>query len=130
MNARLGCSPMPLALAAGQVQRVLVDAGSMLVVTQGALTVRFPFAWLAGNVVSRELALYAEAAHRLEDGGWIDLMAEGEAEAVILAPDSEGLWVRAGVVVEQVLARLRASRSTGREMAGQTRITRANGDFC
>lgn len=120
MDARLGCSPMTLTLAAGQVQRVLVDAGSMLVVAQGVLTVRFPFAWLAGSVVSRELALRAEAAHRLEDGGWIDLVAEGDAVAVLLAPDTEGLWVRAGAVVERALARLRVSRPAGREMAGHS----------
>lgn len=99
MDARRECSPMTLALAAGQVQRVLVEAGSTLVVTQGTMRLRFPFAWLAGKVVARELPLLAEATYPLEDGGWVDLEAAGGAEAVILPPESAGLWAKLGQVL-------------------------------
>jgi len=92
MIARQGCAPLVLQLVAGQVQRVLVEAGSTIVVMQGVLTIRFPFAWLAENVVARELSVCAEAVHCLEQGGWIDLMAEGGVEAVVLPPDGTGRW--------------------------------------
>jgi hypothetical protein len=102
MDARQGCSPMTLALAAGQVQRVLVEAGSVLVVTQGAVTVRFPFAWLAEHVVARSVPVSAEAAYRLEDGGWVDLVAERDAEAVIVSPEGAGLWARVGKLLDVI----------------------------
>lgn len=102
MDARQGCSPMTLALAAGQVQRVLVEAGSTLVVTRGAVTLHFPFAWLAENVVARSVPLSAEAAYRLEDGGWVDLVAERGAEAVILPPEGAGLWARVGELLNVI----------------------------
>lgn len=102
MDARQGCSPMTLVLAVGQVQRVLVEAGSTLVVTQGAVTVRFPFAWLAENVVARSVPLSAEAAYRFEDGGWVDLLAERGAEAVIVPPEGAGLWARVGKLLGEI----------------------------
>ena len=102
MDARQGCSSMTLELAAGQVQRVLVEAGSMLVVTQGVVTVRFPFTWLAEHVVARSVPLSAEAAYRLVDGGWVDLVAERGAEVVILPPDGAGLRARVGKLLEVI----------------------------
>jgi hypothetical protein len=116
MDARRECSPMTLALAAGQVQRVLVEAGSTLVVTQGSVTLRFPFAWLAGNVLARELPLLAEAAYPLEDGGWVDLVAVGRAEAVILPPESAGLWARIGQVLALPVGR-RAGKFPAKSVA-------------
>lgn len=105
MDARRECSPMTLALAAGQVQRVLVEAGSTLLVTQGTLTLRLPFAWLAGKVVVRELPLLAETTYPLEDGGWVDLEAVGRAEAVILPPESAGPWAKIGQMLAVPLGR-------------------------
>lgn len=128
MGARQGCSPVTMALAAGQAQRLLVEAGSILVVTQGALTVRFPFVWLAEKVVARELSVRAEEAHCFQEGGWIDLLALGSVEALLLPPDDIGLWARAG----QCLARLLTAARTptgGPEMgapgSGKLRETEA-----
>lgn len=115
MDARQGCSSMTLELAAGQVQRVLVEAGSMLVVTQGMVTVRFPFAWLAENVVARSVPVSADAVYRLEDGGWVDLVAERGAEAVILPPEGAGLWARVG----KLLAIMPSLRHFNKLRAGQ-----------
>ncbi|MBI2307715.1 MAG: hypothetical protein HYU78_10485 [Rhodocyclales bacterium] len=109
MNARQGSAPMTLVLAAGQVQRVLVEAGSMIMVTQGALTVRFPFAWLAENVVACETQVRADEARCLEQGGWIDLVASGSVEALLLPPDGVGLWTRVGQRVGQMLREAQAS---------------------
>lgn len=96
MGARYGNSPMPLVLAAGQVQRVLVEGGSTLVIMQGVLTVRYPFAWLAQNIVALEARLAAEGAHCFREGGWVDLVASRDVEAMILPPETAGLWAALG----------------------------------
>lgn len=101
MAARHEYSSMRLALAAGQVQRVLVEAGSTLVVTQGEVRLRFPFAWIADCVVAREISLCAEAALCLEAGGWVDLEAKGGVEMLVLQPEKAGLWASVGRILAQ-----------------------------
>ncbi|HEX5804382.1 MAG TPA: hypothetical protein VFY24_15300 [Azospira sp.] len=109
MNARQGSAPLALRLGAGQAQRVLVEAGSVIVVTQGALSIRFPFAWLAENVVARECPVRTDEAYCLEQGGWIDLVADGSVEALVLPPDGAGLWARVGQRLGRMLRDVRAS---------------------
>ena len=96
---------LSLVLASGQVQRVLVEAGSMLVVVEGALRIRFPFASLAERLVALEAPLAAEEACCLEEGGWIELLALEAAEVLILSPQNTSLWRRLGRYLERSLAR-------------------------
>lgn len=96
---------LSLVLASGQVQRVLVEAGSMLVVGKGALRVCFPFASLAERLVAVEAALAAEEACCLEAGGWIELLALEAAEVLILSPENTSLWRRLGRYLERSVAR-------------------------
>lgn len=110
MDARCGNSPMNLVLAAGQVQRVLVEAGSMLVVTEGVLSVRFPFRCLADNLVALEAQLRAEEAHQLQDGGWVDLVALVRVQAMILPPKSSVLWEQVGRYVGRMFAATQSAR--------------------
>ena len=69
---------MGLALGKDDARRVLVEAGTTVLVLEGALTVRGPLQWLAETPVAPEQRLVSEQALMLESGGWIDLMA-GEA---------------------------------------------------
>ncbi|MFO1345672.1 MAG: hypothetical protein U1E85_05180 [Rhodocyclaceae bacterium] len=103
MGARTGS--LSLLLASGQVQRVLVEAGSMLVVGKGTLRVCFPFATLAERLVAVEAPLAAEEACCLEAGGWIELLALEAAEVLILSPENTSLWRRLGRYLERSLAR-------------------------
>jgi len=103
MGARTGS--LSLLLASGQVQRVLVEAGSMLVVGNGTLRVCFPFATLAERLVAVEAPLAAEEACCLEAGGWIELLALEAAEVLILSPENTSLWRRLGRYLERSLAR-------------------------
>ena len=121
MGARTGSSPMVLMLAAGCVQRVLVEAGSSIVLTQGVVTVSFPYAWMAERVVAREALVRAEEIHCLEEGGWIDLLAASDAEAVILSPD-QGLWERMGRCVARMLSAAQTERRPSRG-AGQATLS-------
>lgn len=91
--------PLALALVAGQVQRVLVEPGSTLVVAQGGVRVHFPFAWLAEHTLARSLTLAAEEVHELAAGGWIELEATEAAAVVLLPPAASGLWAKIGAVL-------------------------------
>lgn len=112
---------MVLMLAAGCVQRVLVEAGSSIVLTQGVVTVSFPYAWMAERVVAREALVRAEEIHCLEEGGWIDLLAASDVEAVILPP-GQGLWERLGRCVARVLSAAQPERRPSRG-AGQATLS-------
>lgn len=87
MGTGYGSAPLALSLERGQVQRVLVEAGSSVLVVEGAAVLRFPFVWLAEHVVARHLPLEGNAVHRLEAGGWIELAAIGACELLILPPE-------------------------------------------
>lgn len=100
MGTGYGSAPLALSLVRGQVQRVLVEAGSSVIVLEGALTLRFPFAWLAEHAVAPVLALGESEALSLSSGGWIDLHAADGAEVLILAPASQPLWQRLRRLVE------------------------------
>lgn len=93
MDGRIGL-PLVLSIGVGQMQRLLVDAGSTVVVLRGTLEVRYPFAWLAEHVVAPVVPLAEEEALVLESGGWVDLHAADGAEIVVMAPAALPLWQR------------------------------------
>ena len=121
MGARSGS--LSLVLASGQVQRVLVEAGSTLIVSEGALRLRYPFALLAEQLVAVEVSLAAEEVCCLTDGGWVDLIAEESAAFLILSPDNSGLLARLGKRLAGVIAMAGGRcRVTGSKAAvGRTR---------
>ena len=94
MGAGYESVPLPLSLVGGQVQRVLVEAGSSVVVVDGALTVRFPFAWLAERCMAQQLQVTAEQVYRFDEGGWVELVAHAAVEVVILPPEGRRRWQR------------------------------------
>lgn len=121
MGAGKGCSPMVVVLEAGQVRRALVEAGSVLVVAEGALMLRFPFAWLAEKMVARELPLHAEETYALAADGWVDLVAVGSAVAVILPPERGGVWARVGQALALIPSFRRAVAGSNEVPTGGTR---------
>lgn len=114
---------LSLVLASGQVQRVLVEAGSMLIVSEGKGLLRYPFTPLAEQLVSVEVSLETEEVRSLPDGGWIDLVAVEAATFLILSPDNSGLLARLGKRLAGVIAMAGGRcRVTGSKAAvGRTR---------
>ncbi len=102
MGARTGS--LSLVLASGQVQRVLVEAGSTLIVSEGRGLLRYPFTPLAEQLVSVEVSLVAEEVRSLPDGGWIDLVAMEAATFLILSPENAGLLARLGKALAGAIA--------------------------
>ena len=85
---------MRLALGKGDTRRVLVEAGTTVLVLRGSASVRGPLKWLAETPVALEQRLGSEQALTLEGGGWIDLTATEAAELLVLPSQGLQIWQR------------------------------------
>lgn len=94
---------MNLNLQQDESRQLLLEAGSTLLVLGGRLGLRQPAAWLAEQVVSREVLLEAEEAWVAEEGGWVDLVARKSTQVVIIPPDGIALWRRVGRCLEALI---------------------------
>ena len=94
---------MRLALGQGESRRVLVDAGTTVLVIAGNLALRGPLVWLAENIVAPEQYLRSEQSLVIESGGWIDLTAVEAAELVVLPPEGVQVWQKVSRCFERLL---------------------------
>ena len=94
---------MRLALGKGESRRVLVEAGTTVLIVAGDLALRGPLVWLAESVVAPEQRLRPEKSQVIETGGWIDLTAVEAAELVVLPPDGVRAWQRVARCFERLL---------------------------
>ena len=85
---------MRLALGKGEARRVLMEAGTTVLVLEGSASVRGPLQWLAETSVAAEQRLGSEQVLTLESGGWIDLTAAEAAELLVLSPQGFQVWQR------------------------------------
>lgn len=95
---------MRLALGKGEARRVLVEAGTTVLVLEGSARVRGPLQWLAETPVALEQRLGSEQVLTLESGGWIDLMPVEAAELLVLPPEEVHIWQRVARGVERLWA--------------------------
>ncbi len=89
-----GRQMMRLALGKGEARRVLVEAGTTVLLLEGSASVLGPLQWLAESPVAPEQRLEVEQALPLEGGGWIDLTATEAAELLVLPPQGLQVWRR------------------------------------
>lgn len=110
---------MSLALPSGARQQVLVEAGSTVLVAAGAVTLRGPLQWLAGNMLAREHVLGAEEVWVADTSGWVELVAKGATRAVIIPADSLSLWRQVGSRLQSLFA-VAQEAGSGKESRGRT----------
>ena len=94
---------MRLALGKGEARRVLMEAGTTVLVLEGSASVRGPLQWLAETSVAAEQRLGSEQVLTLESGGWIDLIAVEGAELLVLPPQGLQVWQRVARGVERLI---------------------------
>lgn len=75
-----------LSMASGEVERVLVDGGSEVVVVAGRACVRQPPCWLAEQTVRLVQTLDEGAQLVIGDGGWIEFSALESCRLLVLPP--------------------------------------------
>ena len=94
---------MRLALGKGESRRVLVEAGTTVLIVAGDLALRGPLVWLAENIVAPEQRLRPEQSQVIETGGWIDLTAVEAAELVVMPPEEVQVWQKVTRCFERLL---------------------------
>ena len=82
-----------LCMAAGEVERVLVDNGSEVVVLAGRTHLRQPPRWLAEQTICLEQTLDEGGQVLIGEGGWAEFSALENCQLLVLAP-SAGVWER------------------------------------
>lgn len=110
---------MSLAMPSGARQRVLVEAGSTVLVVAGAVTLRSPLQWLAGNMLAREQMLGAEEVWVADASGWVELVASGASQAVIIPADSLSLWRQVGFRLQSLFS-VAQEAGIGKQSRGRT----------
>lgn len=92
-----------LTLARGETRRVLLEAGTLVLVVSGSLVLRGPLQWLAETIVAPEQRLAPEQGLELASGGWVDLLAGDGAQVVLLPRPRQKLWRQATRALERLL---------------------------
>jgi len=92
-------------ISTGEALRVAVDAGTLLHVAHGAVTLREPPAWLAQSVLMPGTRLEEGQMHELARAGWIEIVADRDTEVAQYAP--AGLVTEALGLVSRVVQALR-----------------------
>lgn len=75
MITTLTAAPDPVVLEPGQSLRVALDAGAWLQVAEGRARVMSPPGWFGETVFMTQTVLCEGDVHRLELGGWIEVLA-------------------------------------------------------
>jgi hypothetical protein len=92
-----------LTLARGETRRVLLEAGTLVLVVSGSLVLRGPLQWLAETILAPEQRLGPEQALVLATGGWVDLQAGDGAQLVLLPRARQQLWRQVARCLERLL---------------------------
>lgn len=92
-----------LTLARGETRRVLLEAGTLVLVVSGSLVLRGPLQWLAETILAAEQRLGPEQALEMATGGWVDLLAGDGAQLVLLPRARQKLWRQATRCLERLL---------------------------
>jgi hypothetical protein len=92
-----------LTLARGETRRVLVEAGTVVLVISGSLVLRGPLQWLAETIVAPEQRLGPEQGLALASGGWVDLLAGDGVQVVLLPRARQKLWRQVARCLESLL---------------------------
>lgn len=96
---------IPLSLGAGETRRLLLEAGSTVLVLSGQLVWRDPPAWVAESIIANAQLLGSEEARVVERSGWVEFSARRTVLAVIIAPDAVAFWSQVGCCLARLFAR-------------------------
>lgn len=85
-----------LAVGAGERRQLLLEAGSMVLVTSGEVSVGQTVDWLNGQAVRVAQRLVSEEVWVAEAGGWIEILGSRAAQLAIIPPDRISFWRQVG----------------------------------
>lgn len=85
-----------LAVGTGERRQLLLEAGSMVLVTAGEVSVGQTVDWLSGQAVRVAQRLVSEDVWVAEAAGWIEIVASRAAQLAIIPPDRISFWRQVG----------------------------------
>lgn len=94
-------------LGAGERRRLLLEAGSMVLVVSGEVSVGQIVDWLNGEAVRVAQRYVSEEVWLAEAGGWVDIVASRTAQLAVIPPDRIAFWRRVGGYLEAWLGTAR-----------------------
>ena len=89
------CTTTLIRLQQDQALHIPLDAHTTLQVSAGTVVVRQPLHWLGETVLAPSVTLRPGQSCRLEQGGWVELRAQGgdaEVRSDRAAPAWQTLW--------------------------------------
>lgn len=92
-----------LILARGETRRVLLEAGTLVLVVSGSLVLRGPLQWLVETILAPEQRLGPEQVLELASDGWVDLLTGDGAQLVLLPRARQKLWRQVARCLERLL---------------------------
>lgn len=87
---------MKFTLVPGETRQVLVEAKTLVLLTEGRIALRAPLLWLAETMVAQETELMSERPWVIEQGGWVALRAISNSGIVLIPPEGVALWRQVG----------------------------------
>jgi hypothetical protein len=94
-----------LTLARGETRRLLMEAGTTVLVFSGSLVLRGPLEWLAETILAPEQRIYEEQELELATGGWVDLLTRDGAQVVLLPRTPHHRWRQVVSYLERTLGK-------------------------
>ena len=85
-----------LTLVPGETRQMLVEAKTMVLVTEGRIALSAPLLWLAEAMMAQETDLMPERPWVIEQGGWVTLQTTSGASVVLIPPEGVALWRQVG----------------------------------
>lgn len=87
-------------LGTGGRRQLWLEAGSMVLVLAGEVSVGLTVDWQNGRAVRVTQRLVSEGVWVAEAGGWIEIVVSRAAQLAIIPPDRILFWRRAGHCLE------------------------------
>lgn len=85
-----------LSVGIGEKRQLLLEAGSMVLVISGEVSVGQTVDWLNGQAVRVARRLVSEEVWVGETGGWVDIAGNRAAQLAVIPPDRISFWRQVG----------------------------------
>ena len=97
---------MTLDLCRGEQRQLLLEAGSMVLVLAGPISLRVQPGYMQELILSQEFVLADEQLQIIEQNGWVNLSAREGGRVVLIPADRIPVWQQVGRCLDVFLGKL------------------------
>lgn len=99
-----------LSVGKGENRQLLLEAGSMVLVVSGEVSIAWTAGWMCGQALRVKQHLVGEEVWLAERGGWVDIVGNRSAQLAVIPPDRISFWHKVGDCLESWIAGVAARR--------------------